>query len=201
MTSAKLSFAALLPTAGQGIRSIPNPGANQLAVVLHVQAGAVSFLLGSDLENRGWEVLLASPVRQRPQAQVFKIAHHGSAGADHSEIWLRLLTAYPVAVLSPFSPQHLPRPEDLARIAGHSDRVYVTAPSEGSKPEKYEKVIEKKMNQIAGHRRTVASAYGQVRIRAPHGDPAALSIDTFGRAYKALCGGNGKSEMGLGGEK
>jgi hypothetical protein len=106
---------------------------NRCAVVLHVSFPGFAALLGADLVNDtaglGWTALLLEPLNAAlDPADIVKVPHHGSAGADHGDMWNRLVADRSSLVVTPYWPSGIPTDEDLARLVGHG-RVWQAAPS------------------------------------------------------------------------
>ena len=67
---------------------------NARSVVVFAEAGTRAVLLGADLENTtdpatGWNAIVKSRVRPDTRSEIFKVPHHGSAGADNDQVHLR----------------------------------------------------------------------------------------------------------------
>lgn len=126
----KARWAEAFASAGED-PAMPQVDPNTVAVALWIEVGPLHILLGSDLEmgpaGCGWLRVLQLRGGGPKLASVYKVAHHGSVGADHDDIWTRLLTDDPTAVVAPYRPSHLPRPADVARICSHTESAYVTA--------------------------------------------------------------------------
>ncbi len=81
-------------------------GPNRLAVVLGIDFDGFSALLGADLEctsspGTGWSAVVSSNARPAGQASLFKVPHHGSIGADDSNVWQQMLVKDCIAVVTP----------------------------------------------------------------------------------------------------
>lgn len=110
----------------------PNHG----SVVVAVNTVGQSVLLGGDLEEArsggsGWSAVMTRLLPTYRRASVFKVPHHGSAGAHHDEQWTLLLDPQPISLVTAYSPSGLPREADLSRLvrlsrsvlfAGHKQR-------------------------------------------------------------------------------
>ncbi len=185
VTRSKRGLAKLLPQIGQSKRAVADLPANDLAVALLVRSGAVSLLLGSDLEHSGWKIIMESPVRPPALSQTFKVPHHGSEGADHAGVWTSLLEPLPTALVTPYSPSRLPSEADLSRLRSRAGAVYVTAPSIGSTPRSRKGSVEKMMRQATRDRTTAEAGFGQVRIRMPQDGSSPASVETIGAAFRS----------------
>ena len=128
------AFVGFAPVVRAPKRAIPNPGPNELlSVVLHVQLGSSVALLGADLETGssdevGWRAVMSNRYRPAAAAAVVKVAHHGSAGADHPPAWTSLVGREPHVGVTPFHSSRLPRPGDLARLAARTPHVFHASP-------------------------------------------------------------------------
>jgi hypothetical protein len=83
---AQRHIADLLPRPGTTKLRLPALTPNHAAVVLWVDLGEPFILLGSDLEemgyqDRGWSAILGSRTYPVGKASIFKIPHHGSSTA------------------------------------------------------------------------------------------------------------------------
>lgn len=129
-----VEFSALIPKEGEPLNQSPSRSPNHLAMVLFVKVGDVSMVLGADLEehgdpNRGWSAVLTQMATESGSS-LFKIPHHGSATAYHSGVWSNMLSSNPVAVITPFhhGRSKLPTDEEVRRIKGHTEHVFLTTP-------------------------------------------------------------------------
>jgi hypothetical protein len=119
VTLAKKEIAELLPPELAAKTAI-HQSANDVAVALLVQVGAMAAILGSDLQadtgpNRGWQAVLASSNRPHVKARVLKVPHHGSKNAHHPGVWQQMLEPKPFALLTPFSSGISPLPTEADR--------------------------------------------------------------------------------------
>ena len=85
------SVGRLIPRQGGNKTRIQSLSPNEVAVALWVECGGNSLLLGADLERRGWAAILGDTDRPTGKASVFKIPHHGSAGANEPAVWEHML--------------------------------------------------------------------------------------------------------------
>src|SRR5262249_16214127 len=104
ISDARADIARLIPRIGNAVRRFPVVAPNDLSVVLLVKTNGLNLLLGADLEQgqddlRGWRAVVASALRPSVISSVYKIAHHGSQGADLDEIWTVLVGQGATAVL------------------------------------------------------------------------------------------------------
>lgn len=98
---------------------------NWCSVVLHLNTPAGSVLLGADLETGparfGWAAVLAEPSHAYlTAADLVKVPHHGSDGADHPPMWDRLVAEHPAMSVAPFErgSVKLPTHDDWRRLCG-----------------------------------------------------------------------------------
>lgn len=106
---------------------------NEASVVLLVDFGGDSVLLGADLEEtsgRGWSAVVdGSRFAGKKKSSVYKVAHHGSKTGECAAVWEKLLSSDPFAVLTPFvlGRNVLPSEEDVDRILGRTPNAYSAA--------------------------------------------------------------------------
>ena len=114
-------------------RRAATQGPNDASVVIGLDWGAASALLGSDLETfpgvtRGWGAIVSSSGRPEGKSGYLKIPHHGAYSAHHERMWRDMLFPDPTSVLTPFARGGgLPSPHDRERIIGLTKRAYTTA--------------------------------------------------------------------------
>jgi len=168
LSLAQHELARLLPVEGPK-RNVVAQKANALAVVLYIDFGGVSVLLGSDLEKSAnpaveWTAVVtaAQGVGARPSS-IVKVAHHGSTTADDVEIWNALVTADVHAVTTPFQSSGLPRDTDKVRIRERTANAYFTAESSGRKVVSHDmrRIIEATAKSL----RVLGARMGHVRLR------------------------------------
>lgn len=126
------SLSKLIPTAGSQKRRLATIAPNSCSVVLLLTVGALSILLGADLEEdgviKGWSAILSSSGRPARKAAFFKVPHHGSSNAHHPDVWRHMLVQDPVYAVAPYDRGHkLPKPEDLERLLEQGTKGYLTA--------------------------------------------------------------------------
>lgn len=137
---------------------VPDPESNHSAVVLWVEVGRTTMLLGADLQETGDELtgwsavvgcrramdqlpapsrlgvteMVSSPAGRGARAELFAVPHHGSSNAHHSQVWNELLVERPQAIVCPSQPGRppLPSPSDIDRLCGLGN-VHLTAPVDG----------------------------------------------------------------------
>lgn len=190
ITSAMKEILKLLPKAGEPQERIVESSPNHASVVLWLEAGDTRVLLGADLEhtnrnNEGWMGVIAQH-KVTPPALVFKVPHHGSSNAHFSEVWTKLLTPDPLAVVTPFArgSVRLPRDSDLERLAKHTHNLFCTSRGAG-KPPIRDAATERWIKTQVKDRRVIEGQPGHVRIRLPiQNGPVTPSIELFNGAYR-----------------
>ncbi len=166
---AKREIGALLQE-GNERRRLFVRGPNHVAVVLWVEIGRLRILLGSDLEktanpNMGWSVILAESTCTDGQASLFKVPHHGSETGHCGAVWEKLLSPRPVALLTPFSKNRLPRQTDKDRICGLTDKAYITK-FQRPKSLKRPKIVRDRIKSMAKRLTPLEYSMGHIRCRA-----------------------------------
>jgi beta-lactamase superfamily II metal-dependent hydrolase len=168
-----------------------NPNHN--AIVLWVRIGKHSILLGSDLQvtkdpGTGWSVLLDEADPNLSKADVYKISHHGSVTGEHPEIWNRLVTPNPQALLTPFikGGVKLPTEDDVKRMKANTSRCYMT--SDGSlKHRKYSRANKEMIQRATRRFHSIDRTIGHVRITckmSSEPDPTNWSVTMNEHAVK-----------------
>jgi hypothetical protein len=163
----------------------PDLGPNLEAVVLHVDLGTDSVLLGSDLENQGefgWKEVLSNPIcLNRRKASVYKVAHHGSASGDHPGIWSHLLLSRPIATVTPFNngAVHLPKNADKQRVRQASAAAYLS--SDASQKPTIPKQLQKRMIDMCKRLSPRNTGFGAIRLRK-RATASKWTPSLFGRA-------------------
>lgn len=166
---AKLAFAKELPQDGKDPGRVNSPSPNHSSVVLWAEIGQHIILLGADLERTsnpetGWSVILVESNVTSGKATLFKIPHHGSENAHHDGVWSQLLTAQPIAILSPFSHGKtlLPSETDINRIASLTNQAYLTTPAR----EKWRRgIVRDLVNDMTKSMVSANMGWGHVRLR------------------------------------
>lgn len=178
-------IARLIPQVGRTIRRFPSFAPNDLSVVLLVKSPGTHFLLGGDLEVsgdnlRGWQAVITSQQRPNVLSSAYKVAHHGSDGADLEAIWSSLLLPNPYAFLTPYAKGSRPRPDpdDVQRIKNRTNRVYCTVWPPTAQPPG--RSVDRIVNAIARRRRAVSQRPGHIRLRVPlNGSPNDIRVELF----------------------
>ena len=172
------SASAIAQQMGSGRAAVRTELRNQnwCSVVLHLETPSGCVLLGADLEKAperfGWDAVLAEPSHVHlSAADIVKVPHHGSAGADHAPMWERLVEAEPVMMVAPFERGSikLPTQQDSARLCGRG-QLYQAAPTSAQWLNEFGFTVERP-------RRT-----GVIRARRRAGE-ARWRITHFGSAF------------------
>ena len=174
VTAAAMRLAELLPKEGTTPVRVPPVRENDQSIVLQIDTKQFSTLLGGDLEvssseRRGWNAVLASPVRPKSKSTVFKVSHHGSSNGDTAKIWLALLERNPVALVSPYvaGRKQLPSVEDVARITARPAELYCTVWPIDRKPVRRNPGVDRTLREMVHSHRTISKTPGHIRIRVP----------------------------------
>jgi competence protein ComEC len=107
----------------------PDPGfpvrsghRNDESLILKISYGSTSALLEADAE-KGTERLIS---REQPQADVLKVAHHGSASATNQDFLAIVHPRYAVISVGRRNVYHHPRREVLQRLQKNEVLTYRT---------------------------------------------------------------------------
>jgi hypothetical protein len=164
---------------------------NHVSVALWVVIGDLSILLGSDLEshpqnNLGWRAVLFSQNKPSGRALVVKVPHHGSSDAYCREMWYEMVTANPIALLTPFASgvKPLPSDTDIERIKRHTSRIFCTGQPSGWHSPRRDAAVERTIKEIVRTRRLIHGRMGHVRVRFKAKDGLDnAKIELFDGAY------------------
>lgn len=129
------AFGGIAELADSGTETrVPKPDRNVGAVVLWVEVGDATMLLGSDLQETpddetGWTAVIGVREGIDRRSEIFKVPHHGSKNAHQDLVWRKLLIDQPEAVVCPheLGANQLPTPSDLGRLCALAN-VHLTAP-------------------------------------------------------------------------
>ena len=168
-------------------RCLPSPSPNHTAVVIWIDVGKFSILLGSDLQetgdaNSGWSAIILSDSRPTSKASFFKIPHHGSKNGYHPMVWKDMLEPKPISVLTPFElgNRRVPTKTDVRRLISLSDESYSTASFGRKLKKKRERMVEKTLQEVGITVTQKHDGFGHVRVRI---DPAMqVRTELFGEA-------------------
>ena len=164
---------------------------NQRSVVVFAEAGTRAILLGADLEQTpnpatGWNAVIRSPIRPTARSEVFKVPHHGSAGADNDAVWREMLVEEPIACLTPFSRGRSPLPttKDLRRLRQRTPHVFCARRGRGPKPRLKPAAVERTIREVAKRRRLMEGPMGHIRVRGALSDRTPMRVELFGPAFE-----------------
>lgn len=169
----RANFDLLWPKEGEHITKITPPTPNQTSVVLWVEIGSQSILLGADLEKPGdpsigWTVILNNSTVISGLAAIFKVPHHGAESAHEPRVWSEMLHPNPIALITPFSlgDKFLPTTEDIQRLNGLTSDAYITSQPSKRKRHKWRNRVVREL--VEGATRGVYDVlygWGHIRVR------------------------------------
>ena len=170
-------IAARIPELNTQRRATENIRPNEVSVVLLIDLGDDSILLGADCEEtpgNGWSAIIndCESVKGK-RSSVYKVAHHGSQTAECSDIWQKLLLPSPFAILTPFNRGRKPLPgkEDVDRILGRTHHAYSAARLGSWRRTNGRDVLaERIIHETGGNIYPVPARQGHVRLRRPIGE-------------------------------
>ena len=170
---ALMHLADQMPRAMESKTAVPSPTPNHLSIALLVQIGGASVLLGGDVlrfndRKRGWlRIADLQSEYGHPTSDIVKVPHHGSSGADASEMWDHLLCESPVAVLTAFQQGgvSLPSEGDISRICRRTSEAYITSLPRHARPAKRTQAVEKTIESFLRNRRVHSPPLGRVTLR------------------------------------
>ena len=181
-----IAFTIPTPAGAPPRRRATPQGPNDVSVVIGLDWGVASTLLGSDLETfpgaaRGWGAVVSSNGRPQGKCSYVKIPHHGAYSAHHEGMWSQMLLPNPTSVLTPFARgRGLPSTHDRERIVGLTKRAYITA---NPRPRSTSQIVQdrsvEKMLTEANIRISQSAELGLVRARCIDAD---WRIELFNRA-------------------
>ena len=192
ITDSKGAIASMIPTQGEPIRRFYRPDPNELSVVVMVSTPGINLLLGADLERgshrtRGWQAVINSTVKPERLSHIYKVAHHGSPGADLEEIWTELLADQVYAMVSPYARMRvpLPSPDDVKRMKQYTENIFCTGPATKSPPRR-DPSVERTIKEMVKTHRAIRKRSGHLRARVPlHGRfPSDVTLDLIDGAVK-----------------
>ena len=126
----------------------------------------MAYCWGGDLENKmddnsGWKGVVKN--YNDVKAKIFKVAHHGSANGNNSEIWSKLLQNLPISILTTFNKgKKLPSENDIKRILELSNNLFIIG-RQGKRNKNIERLANKTINNIIVT--SISQDVGLVRYR------------------------------------
>jgi len=114
---------------GREFRSaLPEADHNLVSSAFLLEFGRTRLLLGGDVEKEGWQVVLDERPSQNLSASLVKVPHHGSNNGYCRGLWDSLAAAgKPIAVLTPYVSQGLPKSDALDHILAKSSEIHSAA--------------------------------------------------------------------------
>ena len=190
--AAMTHLAAQMPQSMQSKAAVAAPTPNHLSVALLAQFADSAILLGGDVlrfndRNRGWlRIADLYAAYDHPVSNILKAPHHGSLGADCHEMWDRLLSPRPIAVLTPFLRGNvvLPSPTDVARICERTGEAYITATPHQTRPPRRSSAVEKTVADVLKNRRLRSPKFGRITLRSDSRQPVNWTVKLSGAAYR-----------------
>lgn len=146
---------------------------NDFSVVTLIEIDDLCVLLGADLEqrgskDRGWKAVVSSAGRPQKVAEVFKVAHHGSATGHNDDVWTKMLQKDAYSLMTPWTlaGSRLPKADDIKRINAKTPRAYITShlhppASKVRRPRAVEKTIKEQNVKL----RQAQPGTGSIRLR------------------------------------
>ena len=177
-----------MPEVRSAQRAAPDPTQNEASVALWIDTtDGDGVLLGSDLEQQtdsesGWRAVVGADNRPQGKASVFKIPHHGSAGAHNGDVWTDMLLPTPLAALTPFSRSRLPKPNDAVRINSLTHNAFLSSHGKKVRLKKRGPAVERQLREMHTRPYSVVAALGAVQFRRKLGTPPIWGIELFGAA-------------------
>ena len=187
-------IAAIMPRARQTKRTVRSPSPNHASVATLISVGPLGIVLGADIENSGrltagWEAILGTHRLQPfgPRASLYKASHHGSENAHNQGVWEDLLTANPLAVLTPWrrGGRRLPSAEGARTILQLSQDSFITGVDARSRTRRNGRPpgVQRFLREQRGIRvRSLVVPFGAVRFRTRDILNATWSRELFGAA-------------------
>ena len=115
-------------------REVSLDNENHISIATRVTIGDFSILLGADVEMSnspkfGWKNIVNNYKNQEPKSHILKLPHHGAESGHSDEMWKFLLKKKPISIIAPWNlaGKSLPTQQDIERIKGFSDSVYITS--------------------------------------------------------------------------
>ena len=125
----------------------PGCDINLISSAFRVRYGAATLLLGGDMMNPAWEVLLTTEGRHDPRSLVLKVPHHGSVHSNfpHEKplcdvVKIKGSRLYPV-ISGGYLPD-LPHEKTLTSLRKHRGKIYVTGGGAEERAEPHHPAIE-----------------------------------------------------------
>jgi hypothetical protein len=184
------AIAQMLPERLQPHLRVRAPKQNAASVALWITGASGAALLGADLEvhdsdDHGWGAALQ--IAPSEVARLVKVPHHGGKTGHDQRMWEQMLAPEPDAMLTPWSlgGKSLPTEDDVHRICGLAPEA-VIAGQASSKPERFDRAVDRTLNEVAISRRAVGDRTGHIRARCAPTDSGRWSVEMIHEARR-LC--------------
>jgi beta-lactamase superfamily II metal-dependent hydrolase len=106
---------------------LPREHHNRISVALLLIFGSTRIVLGGDVEKPGWTDVLTEIHPRDLAADLVKVSHHGSTNGYCVDLWKHFSgSGRPLAVITSYLSQNLPRKEALEHIREHSRSTLLT---------------------------------------------------------------------------
>ena len=182
-----LRLGSLFPGVGEPKRRIPSLRPNDTSVVVLIDMGEATVLLGADLEQTGWMAILDDDQRVDVKASVFKVPHHGSENARVDRVWTEMLQESPVAILAPWrrGGASLPTGDGIRAILQFTDEAYITAPPVPDAPgprRRRDRMVARTIRESGITIRPRIPPQGMIQLRRKASSPGNWNVKLFGAA-------------------
>lgn len=177
----------LIPADLEPLRNVRELRPNHTSIVLLVEIGELTLLLGSDLEelgvsDDGWSAIVNSRIKLKTGIEVFKIPHHGSSNGHNDQIWSDYIANGNISIVTPFhhGKTNIPTLEDLQRIHDGSGRTFISGASEEKKVKIEDRTKKNLLRKIGKAPYSVERKIGRVTLRKPMIKASEWDIQTTG---------------------
>lgn len=178
-------FIAGIAAIASGAGRLGTPHRNDSSVASVLNAGGSLMLFGADLEigrvGTGWHAIHAAVWQSRGKASFYKIAHHGSVGADYEPVWLDMLANDVTVALTPWNRgSKLPTEADVKRILARTQDAYGAAKPKPIRRSKRINAVEKSLRESGIKFLPSDIAQGHVRFRKAGDGPWVVAVSGAG---------------------
>lgn len=145
-------FIAGIAEIAGGAGRLGTPRRNDSSVASVLSSSNNLMLFGADLEigrdGTGWRAIHKTVWQSRGKASFYKIAHHGSVGADYEPVWLDMLADDVLVALTPWNRgSKLPTQADVERILNRTGDAYGAAKPKPIRRHKRINAVEKSLRE------------------------------------------------------
>jgi hypothetical protein len=106
---------------------LPHADHNRISMALMVIFGETRILLGGDVEREGWQDVIAEMGATTLASQGVKVSHHGSPTGYCDGLWSHISArSSPLAIVTAYAAQRLPRKVALEHIRPHTREILTT---------------------------------------------------------------------------